>query len=635
MKLFAVSLMFIASFCIFIGFIENIVNTEHVDNTPNPREINHIHFNEDDLNLWWFVQLTDIHVSKFKDPKRPEDLIKFCRHHLPRIAPELIIVTGDLTDAKYRNERGSAQFIEEWKGYGEVVTLCQKYNNDVKWLDLRGNHDAFNVPDMDDRKNLFRTYSEQGGVNPTSYLYTHKTKFGDYSFIAMDATPDPGPRRPFNFCGSLREKEIKLLKKLSKDSKNSNMTFWFGHYPTSFIVTADNSDVRQLMRNASVYFCGHLHTWAGLIPDMYTRHRTGMYELELADWKDNRVYRVVAIDNNVMAFSDQVFHEEPVVIFTNPQHAKFPSPHKVTSSHIRLLVFSPSEDLSVTVYIDNQKIGIAKKVRGPLYVLPWKPELFKNGQHHIKAVVKEKDFVIQEKTQPFSLDGTIEPFPLRARLILMLNFPLLGKCLFYFLVIVYCVVLCLLRRCTDIRSIQLEGRMMPARFIRNFINLWIFRIWLVSKTTRIFLILISFTIYLAVGPWFVAEVVDGHTGILFVWGLYVKGAILPDFLTYLYGIFQMVTFNIPLLFHVGYVLGYPQSFSEASRLRFSHRLRHLYIPMIALILFQSYMTLVEFPYAYGTKAMILGPVRTGSIFVGLYCYYLARSHHSKSALHSS
>lgn len=50
---------------------------------------------------------------------------------------------GDLTDAKYKNERGSTQFIEEWKRYEEVITLCQKYNNNVKWLDVRGNHGEY------------------------------------------------------------------------------------------------------------------------------------------------------------------------------------------------------------------------------------------------------------------------------------------------------------------------------------------------------------------------------------------------------------------------------------------------------------------------------------------------------------
>ncbi|XP_022333141.2 transmembrane protein 62-like [Crassostrea virginica] len=630
MKAFTISLMFVSCLCILIALIKNIVNTEHAH--LSPRNGNPIHFQGGDENLWWFVQLTDIHISKFDGSERPKDLINFCHHHLPKIAPELVIVTGDLTDAKFLNRRGSMQYLEEWKRYEEVVTLCQKYNNEVKWFDLRGNHDAFNVPDLNDRQNLFKVFSEQGGINPASYKYTHKQKFGEYTFIAMDATPDPGPKRPFNFFGYLRENQMKLLQKFSTESRSSNMTFWFGHYPTSLVVTEDRSDVRELMRGASAYFCGHLHMMEGL--EMYTRHRSGTFEVELGDWKLNRMYRIVAVDNDVMSFSDQPFHEEPVIIFTNPQHAKFPASKNVTSTHIRLLVFPPSKLITVHVFIDNVIIGTAKNVKGPLYVLPWQPYQFSNGLHQITAVVKEEGFTIREKTQAFSLDGTTEPYQLFGRLILMLNFYLIGKCLFYFLAVVYVLVLSLLRKCADIKSIQLQGDVLPGRCLRKSINLWVYRLWLVSKATNIFGVLIFFTIYIVIGPWFIAEVIDGHTGIMFAWGLIVKGMWLPGSLTYVYGIFQIVSFNIPLLFHVGYVMDYPQSFSEANRIRLSHRLRHLYLPMASLLIFQTYVTLIEFPQSYGTKAMILGPVRTGSIFVGIYCYYVALTYHRKSSVHS-
>lgn len=73
----------------------------------------------------------------------------------------------------------------------------------------------------------------------------------------------------------------------------------------------------------------------------------------------------------------------------------------------------------------------------------------------------------------------------------------------------------------------------------------------------------------------------------------------------------------------------------SNRLRLSHRIRHLYIPMIVLLIFQCYVTLIEFPQAYGTKAIILGPVRSGSIFIGMYCYYAAFTHHYKSTVHTS
>ena len=52
----------------------------------------------------------------------------------------------------------------------------------------------------------YREYSyswKQYGAH--SYCYRHHTDFGDYSFIAIDAHPVPGPRLPYNFFGVLSE----------------------------------------------------------------------------------------------------------------------------------------------------------------------------------------------------------------------------------------------------------------------------------------------------------------------------------------------------------------------------------------------------------------------------------------------
>lgn len=45
-----------------------------------------------------------------------------------------------------------------------------------------------------------------------------------------------------------------------------------------------------MTRHGSVYLCGHLHTLAGMVRHMYTKQKTGYLELELADWKDSRVW---------------------------------------------------------------------------------------------------------------------------------------------------------------------------------------------------------------------------------------------------------------------------------------------------------------------------------------------------------
>ena len=38
------------------------------------------------------------------------------------------------------------------------------------------------------------------------------------------------------------------------------------------------------------------------------------------------------------------------------------------------------------------------------------------------------------------------------------------------------------------------------------------------------------------GPWFLGELLEGHTGVVFVWGMFVYGSYLPLCLTYVYGV---------------------------------------------------------------------------------------------------
>ena len=63
----------------------------------------------------------------------------------------------------------------------------------------------------------------------------------------------------------------------------SDHIIWFGHYPTSSIVSP-SPGVRQAMSGALCYLCGHYHSMFGLVRQMYTRQHTGVRELELEDW---------------------------------------------------------------------------------------------------------------------------------------------------------------------------------------------------------------------------------------------------------------------------------------------------------------------------------------------------------------
>ncbi|XP_023590968.1 transmembrane protein 62 isoform X4 [Trichechus manatus latirostris] len=234
----------------------------------------------------------------------------------------------------------------------------------TKWLDIKGNHDAFNIPGLESVENYYRKYSAVR--KDGSFHYVHSTPFGNYSFICVDATLSPGPKRPYNFFGILNEKQMEELLSLAKESSWSNHTIWFGHFTTSTILSS-SPGIRSIMSSATAYLCGHLHTLGGLMPVLHTRHFQGTLELEVGDWKDNRRYRIFAFDHDLFSFADLTFGKWPVVLITNPKsllysYAKHePLERLLHSTHIRILL---EGERPFTTYFLLKRIFISR-------LIPW------------------------------------------------------------------------------------------------------------------------------------------------------------------------------------------------------------------------------------------------------------------------
>ena len=52
--------------------------------------------------------------------------------------------------------------------------------------------------------------------------------------------------------------------------------------------------------------------------NMYSFHNENDLELELVDWKNNRKFRVIAVDQGTLSFTDVMFGDLPVVLPTYP-----------------------------------------------------------------------------------------------------------------------------------------------------------------------------------------------------------------------------------------------------------------------------------------------------------------------------
>lgn len=303
MKPTGTALLFIIVITICSIFVANVTNLISTDMDVKNAEIYYnkpvtehdLQMTDSDEHLMWFIQISDLHISIFSDPLRAIHLKDFAMNTIDAIKPAVVLASGDLTDAKAPNIIVSAQYEKEWQTYYNILYEAGIQDKTV-WLDIRGNHDNFDVPGRNSSKNFFTKYSIQGKRNQKSYMYQKKVGNEKYTFIAVDACLDPGPKRPHNFIGLLKKEDTDMLTDFAEKSKASggNYTIWFGHYPSSCILApgAGPRGVRGVIGavpEGYVYLCGHLHTFGGMVPNMYTLHKEGFLELELGDWKNNRM----------------------------------------------------------------------------------------------------------------------------------------------------------------------------------------------------------------------------------------------------------------------------------------------------------------------------------------------------------
>lgn len=58
---------------------------------------------------------------------------------MKKIEPSVVLATGDLTDAKAKDNLGSSQVKAEWVYYHNIIEETG-VSEETVWLDIRGNH---------------------------------------------------------------------------------------------------------------------------------------------------------------------------------------------------------------------------------------------------------------------------------------------------------------------------------------------------------------------------------------------------------------------------------------------------------------------------------------------------------------
>ncbi|XP_037042036.1 transmembrane protein 62-like [Bradysia coprophila] len=631
--------VFIVIFAIVIANVANLINNlslsqgSYGDGKHKRLEQNNVvRIDDSTEHLMWFVQVSDIHISLFSDKERIDQFREFTSRILDIIKPDVVLASGDLTDARDNNIFGSRQYIGEWEAYRKAIDDSGVLNRTV-WMDIRGNHDNFNVAGSKSDSDLFIEYSVQGKTNPRAYMKQIQKGSEKYTFIAVDACLKPkGPKRPFNFIGVLSQNDTNYLRQLADAARKNggNYTIWFGHYPTSCIITGDTGSygLRRLIGEydeSFAYLCGHLHNFGGSVPRMFTLQQDGFLELELGDWKRFRWFRLGAIDHGLFSFVDTHHNDFPIVLVTNPKNYMFNIPHREhpnlqkDSTHIRILAFSTAPINNCSVRINSEEWKNCTKINDRLFVVKWNPHLYASGVHSLEVNVVDGDGKQRLTTQEFSLDGTRTQFDTMARITLMSDATTVFKVFFGFAVSFCVVPLVFFRVWHILTQVGWTSRPRAVGIVR--------RLWILSTINRITIPIIIYCLYLAVGPWSIVEVVDGHTGYVFYHGIYLNNGYIPNALSCLYGFFQLMLCQLPMTFIFATLVNRRYcKYMGIKRTSTGSTLwgKITHAPFVIIVLVEIVLAVV-FAIDYGFVALLLSPFRMWSVIMNVVLWCLAKN----------
>ncbi|KAG9509324.1 Neprilysin-2 [Fragariocoptes setiger] len=608
---------------IFIGLVYNAIRFDPVLYSHPPIKYEPQLIDDNPSDLIWFLQVTDIHISRLGHKSRKTDLLQFATEYVSTIKPSVVLVTGDITDGRTRfSETG--QQLEEWQAYQDVITKSNVLNR-TAWLDIRGNHDNLNVYRPRDPSTMYRRFSVQGRNHPRNYMYVLEKNNRNYSFIGVDGIQTPGIKIPFNFIGVIYDEDMKELRDLSSQSDKiykSQYKIWFGHYPTSSIASPD-AGIRSLIDGP--YLCGHYHTTGGFVTKMHATQQNGFVELELGDWKENRRLRLAAVDHQLYSSVDVSLNEWPLVLMTNPKPAEQlmpkyePTDRIAQSTHIRAIAFSTADITKVEIKLPKStEYNKMTHVEGPLYVLKWDPNDYAKGLHTASIRATDAKGRVRNFEYQFSIDGSQPDIPFPAKFLIRASFKIYAMSMFFFLVSLNVIPMIMFN------LVKCGESLVTLR--RHYRVTMLHKLYVLADIKRIAIPIGIVPIWCAMGPLFIGRFVDEAIGVCFAWGILIDGSYLHTGITFTVGSMYMLFIHIPT--HLLLASQINARYRELLVKRTQHYaapssvLTLRFALWIVVSLIQLFFGLV-FMGAYGLIAFLSSFQFVWSIVLYSYCWYHA------------
>ena len=328
----------------------------------------------------------------------------------------------------------------------------------------------------------------------------------------------------------LQQPQLEELRAHLDKMKKSDYKIIFGHYPTGSVAVEGNLRLQDILAG-QIYLCGHYHTFFNLVREMYTRYFSGLLEVELGDWKENRKFRVLALDQGQISLVDSSFLPQGpnvIILVTNPKAAHLQIPNEnwnrtLRSETIRILVFSDIAIESVEVLLPDFHIFEKAKYKilpnipfqSPLYTLNWNPEKYSSGVHDLTVRVHLKSGLVKEHCHTFSLDRSQHPYFVLSRLILMMDWYQVFAAVFGVVNVIMISTLCLLRMAHQQSLSRRSVNERKTTFRRVFWR----RYWLLVAIEPLFQELVLSILFFTLIPWCIGYVLKDKLAVISPWGI--------------------------------------------------------------------------------------------------------------------
>lgn len=310
-------------------------------------------YSRDGHRLFWLMHISDSHIgaSAMEDHDGQAHLTWALTEAVDVIAPEMVILTGDLTDGSRNNIPTSGQDQSEWNDYRAIVDGAGMTSS--FFLDLPGNHDGYGDQGL--------TYYLANSLNGETTGLTYREvllsfPFGDYLLFGLNSAGNGSG--PFAEQPAFPAEQVTLLESALTTYDSLPLALLFAHHPID--VPDGAAEVIALaQQHEAFYYHGHIHAYGS-----YLDQGVLSAQVNSMGKADDENLAVIAVDNDAVTYAaTSTSAPWPFVVITAPVGARLdsgaPNPYAyavcntASDNPVRALVFDAAPVSAVSVAVGS------------------------------------------------------------------------------------------------------------------------------------------------------------------------------------------------------------------------------------------------------------------------------------------